>query len=574
MDNQTIARLFSDVGDLLELKGANPFKIRAYRAAADVLGSMGERVADLTVEELRAIPGIGKELSAKIRELADTGHVAFHQELLQEFPPTILDLLHLQGVGPKTVALLYRELDIGSLDALAQAAREGRLRGLRRLGPKKEQLILRAVAEYRRRSGRYPMPAVQEIADALTAHLRASQAKAAITPVGSLRRGRDTCGDVDLLATGATPDLLSRFTDYAGVDRILGRGETKASILLADGLQADLRLVPAESAGAALQYFTGSKAHNVALRDRAVQRGLKLNEYGVFRLVDGDTIAGGTEAGVYDALGLPFIPPELREHRGEIAAAEAGALPQLVDRDDLRGDLHTHTSESDGRADLETMALAARDAGLEYLAVTDHSQSLAMANGLDERRTLAHARRIRALDAILDGITLFAGIECDILPDGSLDLSEDCLAELDIVVASVHSAFSQEERQMTDRLLRAVESPVVDVIGHPTGRLLSRRAPYRVDVDALVEAAATHRVALEINSQTDRLDLNDAHARLGRDRGVLLVISSDAHAPAAFGLLRWGIVVARRAWLEPQHVLNTRSADAVRAALRRNASRG
>ena len=573
MDNQTIARLFSDIGDLLELKGGNPFKIRAYRAAADILGSLGERAADLSVEELRAIPGIGKDLSAKIRELADTGHVAFHRELLQEFPPTILDLLHLQGVGPKTVALLYRELGIGSLDLLEEAGREGRLRGLKGLGPKKEQLILRAVTEYRRRSGRYPMPDVQDIAEALTAHLRASHAQAVITPVGSLRRGCDTCGDVDLLATGATPDLLSHFTDYAAVDRVLGLGETKASVLLGNGLQADLRLVPPESVGAALQYFTGSKAHNIALRDRAVQRGLKLNEYGVFRLENGHRLAGETEAGVYEALGLPFIPPELREHRGEIAAAEAGTLPRLITRGDLRGDLHTHTSESDGRDDLDTMARAARDAGLEYLAVTDHSQSLAMANGLDEHRTLEHARRIRALDATLEGITLFAGIECDILPDGSLDLSEDCLAELDIVVASVHSAFSQDERQMTDRLVRAVESPVVDVIGHPTGRLLSRRGPYRVDVDALVEASAAHGVALEINSQTDRLDLNDAHAKLARDRGVPLVISSDAHAPAAFGLLRWGIVVARRAWLEPRHVLNTRSASAFRAALRRNARR-
>ena len=309
MDNQTIARLFSDIGDLLELKGGNPFKIRAYRAAADILGSLGERAADLSVEELRAIPGIGKDLSAKIRELADTGHVAFHRELLQEFPPTILDLLHLQGVGPKTVALLYRELGIGSLDLLEEAGREGRLRGLKGLGPKKEQLILQAVTEYRRRSGRYPMPDVQDIAEALTAHLRASHAQAVITPVGSLRRGCDTCGDVDLLATGATPDLLSHFTDYAAVDRVLGLGETKASVLLGNGLQADLRLVPPESVGAALQYFTGSKAHNIALRDRAVQRGLKLNEYGVFRLENGHRLAGETEAGVYEALGLPFIPP-------------------------------------------------------------------------------------------------------------------------------------------------------------------------------------------------------------------------------------------------------------------------
>ncbi|HAK56635.1 MAG TPA: DNA polymerase III, partial [Acidobacteria bacterium] len=320
----------------------------------------------------------------------------------------------------------------------------------------------------------------------------------------------------------------------------------------------------------ALQYFTGSKAHNIALRDRAIQRGLKLNEYGVYRLDTGERVAGATEPEVYAALALPFIPPELREDRGEIAAAGTDTLPHLVSRGDLRGDLHAHTTESDGRADLDAMAVAAREAGLEYLAITEHSKSLAMANGLDERRTLAHARQIRDADARLDDITLLAGIECDILPDGALDLAEDCLAQLDIVVASVHSAFSQEEREMTDRLLRAVESPVVDVIGHPTGRLLRRRDPYRVNIEEVIGAAAAHGVALEINSQADRLDLSDAHARLARERGVSVVISSDAHATNAFGLLRWGVVVARRAWLEPEHVLNTRSVEALRAALRRN----
>ena len=570
MDNLVIARVFSEIGDLLELKGENPFKIRAYRTAADIVGQTGERVTDLTDAELRAIPGIGKTVATKIRELADTGQLAFLKELLEEFPPTILDLLRLQGVGPKTVARLYRELGIGSVDALESAAAEGRLRGLRGLGAKKEQLMLRAVAEYRRREGRFPMPDVQDIADALAEHLRGTDPDLQVTPVGSLRRGCETCGDADLLVAGTDLAVLERFTASPGVARVLGRGETKASVLLTSGLQADLRLVPPESVGAALQYFTGSKAHNIALRDRAVQRGLKLNEYGVYQLDTGERVAGATEPEVYAALALPFIPPELREGRGEIAAADTDALPHLVSRSDLRGDLHAHTTESDGRADLDAMAIAAREAGLEYLAITEHSKSLAMANGLDERRTLAHARRIREADARLDGITLLAGIECDILRDGALDLAEDCLAELDIVVASVHSAFSQEEREMTDRLLRAVESPVVDVIGHPTGRLLRRRDPYRVNIEELIGAAAAHGVALEINSQVDRLDLCDAHARLARDRGVPVVINSDAHATNAFELLRWGIVVARRAWLEPEHVLNTRSVAALRAGLRCN----
>ena len=351
---------------------------------------------------------------------------------------------------------------------------------------------------------------------------------------------------------------------------MLGHGETKSSIVLREGLQVDLRSVPASSEGAALQYFTGSKAHNVALRDRALQRGLKLNEYGLFRVADEVKVAGDTESGIYEALGLPFVPPELRENRGEILADEAGQLPQLLERSAIRGDLHSHTNVTDGQANIETMAKAAHAAGLEYLAITDHSRALAMANGIDETRALEHARRIREIDRRLPEITLLAGIECDILPDGTLDLAEDCLAHLDIVVASVHSAFGQEERQMTDRILRAMESPVVDVVGHPTGRLLLRREPYRVRVEELVESAAQHRVALEINSQTHRLDLSDSHAKLAREHGVKLVISSDAHSPDSFALIDWGVLVARRALLGPADVLNTLSIHDLRESLRRH----
>lgn len=573
MDNDTIARVFEEIGDLLELKGANPFKIRAYRAAAETIASTGERIADLSETELKTIPGIGKDLAARIRELSTTGALQSHRALLDEFPSTILDLLRLQGVGPKTVALLHRQMGIATLDELEQAALEGKLRSLRGLGAKKEQLVLKALAEYRRHVGRYPMPDVHDIATALMAYLHELRPSAILTPVGSLRRGCETCGDTDLLATGADATLLDSFTQYSAVDRILGHGDTKASVLLTNGLQADLRLVPPDSYGAAMQYFTGSRSHNIALRDRAIQRGFKLNEYGLFRTSDDHRVAGETEEEIYGAFGLAFIPPELREHRGEIAAAEAGTLPHLVERSDILGDLHTHTVASDGRADIEEMARAARNAGLRYFAVTDHSRSLAMANGLDERRTLAHARRIREINARTDGVTVLAGIECDILPDGTLDLSEDCLAELDIVVASVHSAFNQDEPQMTDRLLRAIESPVVDILGHPTGRLLRRRDPYPVNLEQVVSAAARHGVALEINSQPDRLDLSDANAILARERGAKLVISTDAHAPAGFDLLRWGIVVARRAWLKPNDILNTLSPEACRTALRRNRAR-
>jgi DNA polymerase (family 10) len=362
---------------------------------------------------------------------------------------------------------------------------------------------------------------------------------------------------------------MDDFVGYRLVERVLGRGETKASLLVAGGFQADLRLVASDSRGAAVQYFTGSKAHNIALRDRAIARGLKLNEYGLFRVSDDTRVAGTTEAEIYTALGLDWIPPELREMCGEIDAAVAHELPRLVTRQDLRGDLHMHTTETDGRAGIREMAEAARVAGLEYIAITDHSQSLTMANGLDERRALEHAARIRAVDAEGVGVRLLAGIECDIRLDGSLDLADDCLAALDLVVASIHSGFNQDREQMTDRLLRAIEHPHVDIIGHMTGRLILKREPAPVDIGAVVDAAAARGVALEINSQAHRLDLNDVHARLARDQGAHLVISSDAHSPRALNMA-WGTVVARRAWLGPEHVLNTRPFDALIASLRRH----
>ena len=574
MDNLGIARIFTDIGDLLEIKSANPFKVRAYRNAADIVGHMAERIADLTDADVRELPGIGKDLTAKIRELINTDALAFYDELLKEFPPTILDMLRLQGVGPKTVAVLYEELGIETLDDLEAAATEGRLRTLKGMGPKKEQLLLRSLAEHRRRVGRHLIGHADAVATRVIDYLQADAPDTTIFPVGSLRRGCETCGDIDLLALGTDDRLMARFTGFPGVERVLGHGPTKSSVLLQGDVQVDLRLVPAESAGAATQYFTGSKAHNIAVRDLALQRGLKLNEYGLFRVTDNHRVAGTSETEIYEALGLTYVPPELREHRGEILAAAHGDLPTLIERTDLRGDLHSHSTATDGKADVETMARAARDAGLEYLAITDHSQALAMANGLDERRALAHARHIREVSERLEGITLLAGIECDIRADGTLDLAEDCLAQLDLVIASVHSAFGQAEAQMTDRILRAIESPVVDVVGHPTGRLLLRRDPYKLDIERVLDAAARTGVAMEINSQVHRLDLSDMHARLARARGVKLVISTDAHAPAGFDLLRWGVTVARRAWAEPNDVLNTRPLEAFRASLRRNKNSG
>ena len=570
MDNVAIARVFAEIGDLLEIKNENPFKIRAYRNAADTIAHFGDAIAGLDATGRLGIPGIGKDLAAKIAELLDTGECRYHLELLQEFPPTILDLLRLQGVGPKTVALLYRGLEIRTLEDLERAARDGRIRELKGMGAKKEALILKAIEDRQRFTGRRLMPEAHDTAAAVVAALRQHAPEADITMVGSLRRGCETCGDLDVLAAGAPPSLMDTFTGYALVERVLARGETKSSVLLRGGFQADLRLVPVESLGAAQQYFTGSKAHNIVLRDRAIQRGLKLNEYGLFRLEDDSRIAGETEAGIYEALGLALVPPELRENRGEIAAAERHALPRLVTVNELRGDLHMHTTVTDGRADAETMALAARAAGLEYIAITDHSRAIAMANGLDEARALEYAGAIRALNARIEGITVLTGIECDIRPDGSMDLADDCLASLDIVIASVHSAFNQDASQMTERLLRAIACPWVDVLGHPTGRLILKRDPYAFDAERVFTAAARAGLALEINSQVDRLDLDEIHGRLARERGVMLVVDSDAHSPAALGNLRWGAAVARRAWLETADVLNTRPIDQCRALLRRN----
>jgi DNA polymerase (family X) len=570
VDNLAIARVLGEIGDLLEIKNENPFKIRAYRNAAETIAHLGEPVASLPAAERLRLPGVGKDLAGKIGELIDSGTCRFHQELLQEFPPTVLDLLRLQGVGPKTVALLYRNLEIKSLDDLERAARDGRIREVKGMGAKKEALILKALEDRQRFTGRRLMPQAYDTAALLVADLRATAPTADISIVGSLRRGCETCGDLDILAAGGPPSLMDAFTAYRQVQRVLARGDTKSSILLWDGFQADLRLVPRDSLGAAQQYFTGSKAHNIALRDRAIQRGLKLNEYGLFRVDDDVKIAGETEEGIYEALGLAFVPPELRENRGEIAAAAERALPRLLTLQDLRGDLHMHTTATDGRADAEAMAVAARASGLDYIAITDHSRAIAMANGLDEAAALAHARSIRQLNDRLEGITVLAGIECDIRPDGSMDLADDCLAELDIVVASVHSAFGLDPERMTDRLLRALSCRWVDVLAHPTGRLILKREPYRFDTERVFAAAAAAGVGIEINSQVDRLDLDEVHARQARDRGVKIIIDSDAHSPVALGGLRWGVSVARRAWLQPEDVLNTRPVEAFRSMLRRN----
>jgi DNA polymerase (family 10) len=570
VDNLPIAQVFSEIADLLEIKGENLFKIRAYRSAADTIRAWADPVTRMDEKQLLELPGIGKDLAKKIRELADTGTCGFYQDLLQEFPPTILDLLRLQGVGPKTVALLYSSLNIRSVDELVEAAKAGRLRALKGMGPKKEALILKAIEEREKDRGRHLLSDTTAIAAELVSYLRERAPNAEFVPVGSLRRGCETCGDIDILAVGGEASVMDHLIAFPRVERVLAQGETKTSVRITGGFQADLRLVAADSRGAAMQYFTGSKAHNVALRDRAIQHGFKLNEYGLFRIADDTRVAGETEEGIYEALEMAWVPPELREHRGEIDTAIARQLPRLVAARDLRGDLHMHTTVTDGRDDLQTMAAAAQRLGYSYFAITDHSKALAMSNGLDEHRALEHAARVRALNGKLDGLTLLAGIECDVLADGTLDLADDCLAQLDVVIASVHAHYTQGEAQTTERILRALDCPWVDILGHPMSRRLLQREPLKVDFDRIVLAAVARGVVLEINCQPERLDLSDAFARTAHERGAMIAISTDAHSAMALGNIRWGIQVARRAWLPPAAVLNTRPLDEMRGLLRRN----
>jgi DNA polymerase (family 10) len=568
-DNPTVARVLVQVADLLELKGENPFKIRAYRNAADIVGHAAEQVRDMDAAGLQKWAGIGKDLAARIHEIATTGDCTVRQELLQEYPVTLLEVLGLQGLGPKTAGRLFQELRIASLADLEAAARAGRIRGLKGMGARKEALILKAIEERQQFSGRHLLADARRAVSALVAWLQVQLPGLDVVPVGSLRRGAETCGDVDLLAVGAALEVLEIFTTYPLVDRVLGRGESKASVLLRGGLQADLRAVAAHERGAALQYFTGSKAHNIVLRDRALERGWRLNEYGLFQAADEARLAGDTEEGIYEALGLAWVPPELRENRGEIERAATGALPRLVEAADLCGDVHMHTTETDGRDTLEVMAQAAAARGLQYIAITDHSQNLAMANGMNEDRALAHAARIRSQNGRHGALTLLAGVECDILSDGRMDLADDCLAALDLVIGSVHSAMSQSADEMTARLIRAIEHPHVDAIGHPTNRLLLRRPASQVHIEKVIDAAAANGVALEINSNPNRLDLSDSHARLARDRGVKLLISSDAHSTGELEFPQWGVMVARRAWASREDVLNAQPVEAFRRAIKR-----
>ena len=570
MDNKAIAGILYETADLLEIDGQDSFRVRSYRNAAQAIEALPQQVADLIEEpkKLLEIQGIGKGMQANLLQLFKEGSIEAHAELLKKYRPSMLELLKIQGLGPKTIALIWSAYQVSDLEGVEKLAREGKIRTLPRMGEKHEQKLLKAIEDYRRIAGRFLLDTAEELAEKLVEHLLAAPlgdlGVEKVTPAGSLRRGRETVGDLDILVTGkacieAEPrqKIIEHLLRFPGLMDIIAQGENKVSFRHRNGMQVDVRLLPPESFGAAMQYFTGSKAHNVALRQRALKMGFTLNEYSLARIADEKPVARKTEEEIYAKLKLDFIPPELRENLGEIEAAAAHTLPVLIELSDIRGDVHMHTVETDGRNTIEEMAEAARERGYEYMAITDHSKNLAFANGLTDERALAHIERIRAVEKKMKGIRIFAGIEVDILGDGSLDLSDSVLEQMDIVIASVHSQFNQDRVTMTDRLLKAIANPNTSLIGHPTGRLLLRRDAYQFDLDAVLKAAAEHKVAMELNSYPDRLDLNDVHLRLAKQHGVKIVINTDSHHTSHLEKLRYGVIQARRAWLTKDDVLNT-----------------
>jgi DNA polymerase (family 10) len=572
LENKEIARVLWETADLMEIAGEDGFRIRSYRNGATAVEGYPERIVDIlrdTERKVTDIPGIGKGLAHVLVEISEGGSCERRDLLLAKFPPTALEFLKIQGLGPKSIALIFEHFRISTIDELERLCQEQKLRELPRMGAKLEEKVLRSIAQYRQRTGRYLLSYAETMAAELAGVLGQSPGVDRVTTAGSLRRGRETVGDLDLLVTGPAPTgALDIFVAYPRVEEVLARGENKASAKVGrEGLQVDVRALPPESFGAAMQYFTGSKDHNVAIRMRAVKMGLKLSEYGLFRVEDETRVAGETEEGIYQALGLPWIPPELRENTGEIEAAEQGRLPELVELAQIRGDLHMHTTETDGRATLEEMAEAARAKGYEYIAITDHSKALSMTNGLDEQRVVEFARRVREIDRQALGIRVFSGIECDILKDGVMDLENDALAELDLVIGSVHSHMNQESAEMTDRLLRALECPHLRILGHPTGRILLHRDPFPFDFDRVVTEAGGRGVWLEINASPERLDLHGTLIRTAKAKGAKFTISTDAHHPKHLESMRYGVVTARRGWLGPHDILNTRTADEFAKAL-------
>jgi DNA polymerase (family 10) len=577
MDNKALAGILYETADLMEIDGADSFRIRSYRNAAEAIEAQPRQISELIVEpkQVLAIPNIGKGMLTNLQELMREGKLTQHSELLKKYRPSMLELLKLQGLGPKTIALLWSTFQVCDIEGLEKLAREGKIRELPRMGEKQEQKLLKSIEDYRRIAGRFLLDVGEREAAKIAEHLKDYPGVEKVTPAGSLRRGRETVGDLDILVTGKAccddaerQKLIQHVIKLPGLMDIIAQGENKVSFRLRGGMQVDVRLLPPESFGAAMQYFTGSKAHNVALRQRALKMGYTLSEYSLANLEDERPVAGKSEEEIYAKLGLDYIAPELRENCGEIDAALTHSLPALITKDDLQGDVHMHTVETDGRNTIEEMAQAAKDFGYKYMAITDHSKNLAFANGLDDKRAVEHIARIRAANDQMDGIKIFAGIEVDILADGTLDLSDSVLEQMDIVIASVHSHFAQEPAQMTDRLMNAVSNPNTSLIGHPTGRMLLRRDAYAYDIDAVLKQAASVKVAFELNAYPDRLDLCDRHLRLAKQHGVKIVINTDSHHTSHLDKIRFGLLQARRAWLTKNDVLNTLSADKFAKAMK------
>jgi DNA polymerase (family X) len=577
VDNKAIANILYETADLLEIDGQDSFRIRSYRNAAQAIENHSEQIKDIIAEPKRVleIPGIGKGMLANLQELFKDGKLAVQTELLEKYHPSMLQLLKIQGLGPKTIALIWSAYKVSDVEGVEKLAREGKIRILPRMGEKHEAKLLKAIEDYRRISGRFLIDAAEEEAEKLTAYLKKFPGIEKITPAGSLRRGRETVGDLDILVTGKActteegrQKAIAYVAKYPPLMDVIASGDNKISFRVRSGMQVDVRLLPPESFGAAMQYFTGSKAHNVALRTRALKMGYTLNEYSLADLKTEKPVAGKTEEEIYSKLALDYIPPELRENLGEIDWAEKHDLPKLITQADLQGDVHMHTVETDGKNTIAEMAEAAKARGYKYIAITDHSKNLAFANGLDDQRAIEHIGRIRGVGKQIEGITIFAGIEVDVLAEGDLDLSDAVLAQMDVVIASVHSVFNQEPAQMTDRLLKAVNNPNTSILGHPTGRLLLRRDAYKFDMASVLAAAAKNKVAMELNSYPDRLDLNDVHLRQAKQQGVRIVINTDSHHTSHMEKIRYGILQARRAGLTKDDVLNTLPAQKFARAMK------
>ncbi len=567
--NTDIAEIFSQVADLLEIDGANPFRVRAYRNAARTIASLPQTVADMVREEkdLTELPGIGKDLAQKIEEIVKTGTLSNLKELEAHIPPQLSRLMKMPGLGPKRVHLLHEKLGITTLEELKMVAEKGKISQLRGFGKKIEQMILEEMGQVKK-GERIKLIVAEEIAKGIIDYLKKIEGLRQIEVAGSYRRRKETVADLDILVTSRKDaKVMDHFVNYENIEKVLSRGETRSSVQLRSGVQMDLRVVPEASYGAALYYFTGSKAHNIAVRTLGVKKGLKINEYGVFKGTK--RIAGRREEEVFDAVNLPFIEPELRENWGEIEAAQRRQLPKLITIKDIRGDFHTHTKATDGHNSLEEMAEAARVRGYEYLAITDHSKRVTMAHGFDAKRLTQRIKEIDRLNTKLKGFLLLKSVEVDILKDGSLDLPDEILKELDLTVCSVHYHFNLSRKDQTERIIRAMDNPYFHILAHPTGRLINERNPYDVDMERLMEAARQRGCFLELNGHPDRLDLSDVHTKMAKDMGIKVVISTDAHRTTDLDYMRFGIGQARRGWLEREDVLNTRSWDELKRLLKR-----